>query len=304
MATYVTVDRDVVRLLETKPAAWRAVYLYMRIRANWHQNKPHPGLGKNCLLCSNPSMTQAGIDTETARRAVAWMAQVGIIACRKTWRGAIIEFQETTAAAGQDPLPPADPQESAPAETDIKPVLDLWTFQTGGLLMEARDHQRLSDCVRHFGHAKTMEALTAYLKKVQPQYCSVSNFIAHFGKWTKALAGRAVGGKHVYTSEFEHFWKIYPKKTGKQTAYKEFEKALAQGVTIEKIFGAASKLVAAIKQGTFNPQYAKQPEFWLKGGHWDDDLSTVQHPRGDHVSPPDYSDPFGGGTIIRPGGVK
>jgi uncharacterized protein YdaU (DUF1376 family) len=66
---------------------------------------------------------------------------------------------------------------------------------------------------------------------------------------------------------FDRFWIAYGKKVGKQNAIKVWKSIKADDDTIETIISKAA-LHASVKE----VRYRKDPERWLKGRHWEDDL--------------------------------
>jgi hypothetical protein len=71
---------------------------------------------------------------------------------------------------------------------------------------------------------------------------------------------------------FDRFWPVYPKRVGKQDAYKAFERAIGKrGVDPEKIIAAAGRY--ASERANEDPQFTKHPATWLNAGCWDDEPS-------------------------------
>ena len=69
--------------------------------------------------------------------------------------------------------------------------------------------------------------------------------------------------------EFEQFWKLYPRKTGKKDALKAFEKAKDKPPLPELI--AALQRASRSEQWTKdNGQYIPNPATWLNQGRWED----------------------------------
>lgn len=66
---------------------------------------------------------------------------------------------------------------------------------------------------------------------------------------------------------FEQFWSAYDKKIGKQNAIKEWKKLTISDELLQKIVTKAN-LVAK----TVDVQFRKDPERWLKGHHWEDEI--------------------------------
>ena len=73
---------------------------------------------------------------------------------------------------------------------------------------------------------------------------------------------------------FIQFYDLYPKKQGKQSAIKAFEKALKQ-TTHENILAGLRNYKAQIASKNTEMQYIKQPATWLNAGCWDDDYGST-----------------------------
>ena len=71
---------------------------------------------------------------------------------------------------------------------------------------------------------------------------------------------------------FDMFWNCYDKKVGKPNAIKEWKKIKPDEELIAKIIAQARKDKVAKPDN----KYRKDPERWLKGKHWEDEL-IVEH---------------------------
>ena len=71
---------------------------------------------------------------------------------------------------------------------------------------------------------------------------------------------------------FDLFWNSYDKKVGKPNAIKEWKKIKPDEELIAKIIAQARK----DKLAKPDNKYRKDPERWLKGKHWEDEL-IVEH---------------------------
>lgn len=69
-------------------------------------------------------------------------------------------------------------------------------------------------------------------------------------------------------ADFDEFWKLYPKKVGKQTAVKAYRRA-RKSVEADVLLGAVKRY--ATERAGQDPTYTKHPATWLNGGHWEDD---------------------------------
>lgn len=79
--------------------------------------------------------------------------------------------------------------------------------------------------------------------------------------------------KKTYTDDFLSFWNEYPKKVGKDAAWKAWK---ARNGTIPKI----SVILAAISTQRASPQWIKNggqyvpnPATWINGGRWNDEIT-------------------------------
>lgn len=91
---------------------------------------------------------------------------------------------------------------------------------------------------------------------------------------------------------FDEFWDTYAKKVGKPKSRDAYKRALKKpGVTEELIISAAAAYVTWCKaEGKF-PEYAKDPERWLKGEHWADERPAPASQAGTEGSIPWHLDP-------------
>lgn len=73
-----------------------------------------------------------------------------------------------------------------------------------------------------------------------------------------------------WPSDFrEAFWKLYPRKVGKQGAINELERVRKRGIPWQKLSDAVAAYAA-----TADPQFTKHPKTWLSQGCWDDEPDT------------------------------
>lgn len=68
---------------------------------------------------------------------------------------------------------------------------------------------------------------------------------------------------------FERFWSVYPRKVGKQSAKRAFEKVK---VPIETLVTAVERQKCSDQWTRDNGQYIPHPTTWLNQGRWDDEL--------------------------------
>jgi len=69
---------------------------------------------------------------------------------------------------------------------------------------------------------------------------------------------------------FDLFWDIYDKKRGKPKAEKEWLKANIDQVLLKTVLEQAKKYAQVTEK-----QFRKDPERWIKGRHWEDEIIVV-----------------------------
>jgi len=74
--------------------------------------------------------------------------------------------------------------------------------------------------------------------------------------------------RELINKQFDDFWSLYPRRTGKQEARRAFEKAV-KAVGLDTVMDGARSLAA---DPNLPPQqYVPNPATWLNQGRWDDD---------------------------------
>lgn len=80
-----------------------------------------------------------------------------------------------------------------------------------------------------------------------------------------------------YTADFESFWSAYPKRVGKASAFREWERTNGNRPSIENIISAIQiqKRWRESSGGEFRPQW-KDPERWIKNECWLDEVNSTK----------------------------
>lgn len=76
-----------------------------------------------------------------------------------------------------------------------------------------------------------------------------------------------------YTDDFENFWRTYPRRIEKKSAFKAWKTALKSGATADEITAGAARY-AKYRAGE-PEQYTKHPSTWLNQECWEDEYSTA-----------------------------
>lgn len=89
--------------------------------------------------------------------------------------------------------------------------------------------------------------------------------------------------KNIQKSErdqmFETIWKLYPKKSGKANAKKDFDKALKSGVNPELIKSKLEEYLKQIKAKQTPQQFIKQGSTWFHQAGWEDEYDFTPEVR-------------------------
>ena len=93
---------------------------------------------------------------------------------------------------------------------------------------------------------------------------STSSSIAHFSD--------------IYTSSFNEFWEIYPRKVGKKKALQEWNKINHDDELLTRILESLEKQKQT--QQWDNKQFIPHPATWLKENRWDDIIETESYREG------------------------
>jgi hypothetical protein len=100
--------------------------------------------------------------------------------------------------------------------------------------------------------------------------------------------------------QFEEFWRAYPKKVGKEAAWKAWKKIKPPAALLAKILTAIPEAIQSRQWRLENGRFIPNPATWLNQGRWDDELTptTTGGERNDDDDrngwiPPDEYDPEG-----------
>lgn len=76
-------------------------------------------------------------------------------------------------------------------------------------------------------------------------------------------------GEEEYSTEFERFWFVYPKKVGKKEAYRAFKKA---NKPVQLLVAAVNAQLQSEQWNKENGRFIPNPATWLNQGRWDDQI--------------------------------
>lgn len=76
--------------------------------------------------------------------------------------------------------------------------------------------------------------------------------------------------------QFERLWELYPNKKGKIEAYKKFEKAIKDGVSVETIEDGIQRYITYIETENIKPQFIKHGSTWFNQRCWEDDYTITR----------------------------
>ena len=82
--------------------------------------------------------------------------------------------------------------------------------------------------------------------------------------------------KKEIDTEFESLWKHYPNKKGKESAYKSYAKARANGTTYDEVINGLENYLKEIEVKKTKTQYIKHGSTWFAQHCWQDEYVTVE----------------------------
>lgn len=82
--------------------------------------------------------------------------------------------------------------------------------------------------------------------------------------------------KNTLENRFELFWKAYPKKKAKKTAWNAFKKIKPDEALFSRIMEAIGRYRTSQEWQRDGGQYIPHPATWLNGGCWDDEIEEVK----------------------------
>lgn len=83
---------------------------------------------------------------------------------------------------------------------------------------------------------------------------------------------------NIYTSDFESFWKEYPRKIDKKGAFRNFKIALKQ-TTIENLIEKAKAYRIHCERENTETRFIKHPKTWLNNASWDNEYKSASKPK-------------------------
>ena len=82
--------------------------------------------------------------------------------------------------------------------------------------------------------------------------------------------------KKEIDTEFESLWKHYPRKMGKESAYKSYLKARQNGTTYDEVINGLENYLKEIEVKKTATQYIKHGSTWFSQHCWQDEYVTVE----------------------------
>lgn len=82
--------------------------------------------------------------------------------------------------------------------------------------------------------------------------------------------------KKEIDTEFESLWKHYPRKMGKESAYKSYLKARQTGTTYDEVINGLENYLKEIEIKKTATQYIKHGSTWFSQHCWQDEYVTVE----------------------------
>lgn len=106
--------------------------------------------------------------------------------------------------------------------------------------------------------------------KANASKCKPTNNIRHKTEDEEHKTENDIPSKSPSTRDaFERFWSVYPRKIGKQSAKRAFERVK---VPLETLVTAVERQKCSDQWTQNNGQFIPHPATWLNQGRWDDEL--------------------------------
>lgn len=85
----------------------------------------------------------------------------------------------------------------------------------------------------------------------------------------------------AYTSEFEAFWSIYPRRVAKRAAWKSWVRIIDIATPAEVVIDGAKRFAHWCRANGKEEQYIPHPTTWLNQGRWEDELGPIKNGGGE-----------------------
>ncbi|MDY0096218.1 MAG: hypothetical protein RBT80_26280 [Candidatus Vecturithrix sp.] len=132
----------------------------------------------------------------------------------------------------------------------------------------------IDSCIRR----KSLDKLQQNTADLKIQIIYTENIKINYnpvnGIWFIGIEAFSCPPSDIYSESFEMWWKLYPKKVGKDAAYKAWQKvAKRKTVTVTELTNAIQQQVDACHfKGSNGDDFIPQPSTWLNQGRWMDEL--------------------------------
>lgn len=87
--------------------------------------------------------------------------------------------------------------------------------------------------------------------------------------------GAGASDSNIQEKRFDEFWAIYPKKTGKQAAFKSWQRVKPTAEFHSRIIAAVTAATKTEQWQRENGRYIPNPTTWLNQGRWDDEIAET-----------------------------
>ena len=98
-------------------------------------------------------------------------------------------------------------------------------------------------------------------------------------KRNKKESSDDLSGQTSLTDRFENLWKLYPKKQGKQVAFRAYKRAVKKGTEDKDIELGIANYKKYIQIKKISSQYIKQGSTWFNQGCWEDEYDYGNQPQ-------------------------
>ena len=129
-------------------------------------------------------------------------------------------------------------------------------------------------------------------KKQELPPVSESDFLKQEQKSERKAEQKPKAAASGYSSGFEMFWKVYPRKVGKGEAYKKYKARLNDGWSEAELLEAAKNYAGRVSRERTEQKYIKHAKTFLSENTPFTDFLTKWKDAGQQVLPDDGDDPY------------
>jgi len=204
---------------------------------------------RECWPSQDTLARDAKVSPSTVKRVIPLLVECGYISTRRREGKSLVYRMEFDHRGKQEKGTVENPSTVAERDTDL-----------GHSDLPPRSHRPTTQVTQtyHLGHSDLLS------RDKEVDKGSIEREVEPPMSPTGGEDAKPKRKRHEYTSEFETFWSIYPRKDDKRRALTAFNNALERA-TLEQLCAGAERYA---NDPNREPQYTKHAATWLNGDCW------------------------------------